>query len=78
VCVCVCVCERERERERKREREREREILPDLEGCCDLNLSVRLHPLSPDRVSLCSPGCPGAHFVNQAGLEFRAAYLCWD
>jgi hypothetical protein len=23
-----------------------------------------------DRVSLCSPGCPGTHFVDQAGLEF--------
>jgi hypothetical protein len=24
-----------------------------------------------DRVSLYSPGCPGAHFVDQAGLELR-------
>jgi hypothetical protein len=24
-----------------------------------------------DRVSLCSPGCPGAHFVDQAGLELK-------
>jgi hypothetical protein len=24
-----------------------------------------------DRVSLCSPGCPGPHFVDQAGLELR-------
>jgi hypothetical protein len=24
-----------------------------------------------DRISLYSPGCPGAHFVNQAGLELR-------
>jgi hypothetical protein len=24
-----------------------------------------------DRVSLCSPGCPGTHFVNQAGLKLR-------
>jgi hypothetical protein len=24
-----------------------------------------------DRISLCSPGCPGTHFVDQAGLEFR-------
>jgi hypothetical protein len=22
-----------------------------------------------DRVSLCSPGCPGTHFVEQAALE---------
>jgi hypothetical protein len=25
----------------------------------------------PDRVSLCRPGCPGTHFVDQAGLELR-------
>jgi hypothetical protein len=25
----------------------------------------------PDRVSLYSPGCPGTHSVDQAGLEFR-------
>jgi hypothetical protein len=24
-----------------------------------------------DRVSLCSPGCPGTHFVDQAALELR-------
>jgi hypothetical protein len=24
-----------------------------------------------DRVSLCSPGCPGTHSVDQAGLEIR-------
>jgi hypothetical protein len=24
-----------------------------------------------DRVSLYSPGCPGNHFVDQAGLELR-------
>jgi hypothetical protein len=27
--------------------------------------------LFQDRVSLCSPGCPGTHFVDQAGLELR-------
>ena len=25
----------------------------------------------PDIVSLCSPGCPGTHSVEQAGLELR-------
>jgi hypothetical protein len=25
----------------------------------------------PDRVSLCSPGCPGTHSVDQAGLKLR-------
>jgi hypothetical protein len=24
-----------------------------------------------DRVSLCSPGCPRTHYVDQAGLELR-------
>jgi hypothetical protein len=24
-----------------------------------------------DRFSLCSPGCPGTHFVDQVGLELR-------
>jgi hypothetical protein len=24
-----------------------------------------------DRVSLCSPGCPGSHFVDQAGIKLR-------
>jgi hypothetical protein len=24
-----------------------------------------------DRVSLCSPGCPGTHSVDQVGLELR-------
>jgi hypothetical protein len=24
-----------------------------------------------DRVSLCSPGCPGTHSVDQAGLQLR-------
>jgi hypothetical protein len=24
-----------------------------------------------EKVSLCSPGCPGPHFVDQAGLKLR-------
>jgi hypothetical protein len=36
-----------------------------------------------DRVSLCSPGCPGTHFVEQAGLKLRnppasASQKCWN
>ena len=27
--------------------------------------------LFQDRVSMCSPGCPGTHFVDQTGLELR-------
>jgi hypothetical protein len=34
-------------------------------------LSVCLFLFFQDRVSLCSPGCPGTHFVDQAGLELR-------
>jgi hypothetical protein len=30
-----------------------------------------ISPPPQDRVSLCSPGCPGTHFVDQAGLELR-------
>jgi hypothetical protein len=28
-------------------------------------------PPPPDRVSLCSLGCPGTRFVDQAGFELR-------
>jgi hypothetical protein len=35
-----------------------------------------------DRVSLCNPGCPGTHFVDQAGLKLRNPLplppKCWD
>jgi hypothetical protein len=35
-----------------------------------------------ERVSLCSPGCPGTHFVDQAVLELRnppaSVPECWD
>jgi hypothetical protein len=41
-----------------------------------------------DRVSLCSPGCPGTHLVDQADLELRnppasasrvlGLKACWD
>ena len=26
--------------------------------------------------SLCSPGCPGTHAVDQAGLKLRDSHLC--
>jgi hypothetical protein len=32
---------------------------------------VCLFVVFQDKVSLCSPGCPGTHFVDQAGLELR-------
>jgi hypothetical protein len=36
-----------------------------------------------DKVSLCSPGCPGTHSVDQAGFKLREIHLplplmCWD
>jgi hypothetical protein len=35
-----------------------------------------------DRVSLCSRGCPGAHSIDQAGLELKIHLLLppkyWD
>jgi hypothetical protein len=56
-------------------------------GCWDLNSGplqeqsvlvttepyLQPHPFLAfqDRVSLCSPGCPGTHSVDQAGLELR-------
>jgi hypothetical protein len=36
-----------------------------------LSLSLSLSLVFQDRVSLYSPGCPGTHFVDQAGLELR-------
>jgi hypothetical protein len=47
------------------------------EALANLLLHERLYFLSlfilvfQDRVSLCSPGCPGTHSVDQAGLELR-------
>jgi hypothetical protein len=34
-------------------------------------LFIYLSLVFRDRVSLYSPGCPGTHFVDQAGLELR-------
>ena len=39
--------------------------------CCFGFLFVCLFVCFRDRVSLCSSGCPGTHFVDQAGLELR-------
>jgi hypothetical protein len=38
---------------------------------------------SQDRISLCSLGCPGSSFIDQAGLELTEIHLplppeCWD
>jgi hypothetical protein len=34
-------------------------------------LFIYLFLVFQDRVSLCIPGCPGTHSVDQAGLELR-------
>jgi hypothetical protein len=53
-------------------------ILPFLEcpekwggGTSKTDHEGRVHLFFRDRVSLCSPGCPGTHFVDQVGLELR-------
>jgi hypothetical protein len=38
---------------------------------CYLSISFFLGGGGPDRVSLYSPGFPGTHFVDQAGLKLR-------
>jgi hypothetical protein len=38
---------------------------------CFVLLCFALLCFFQDRVSLCSPGCPGTHSVDQAGLELR-------
>ena len=40
-------------------------------GFCLFGWLVDFGFLFQDRVSLCSPGCPGTCFVDQADLEFR-------
>jgi hypothetical protein len=41
------------------------------DACYTYSLFVCLFLVFRDRVSLCSPGCPGTHFVDQAGPEIR-------
>jgi hypothetical protein len=38
---------------------------------CDISSFLGGGWVFQDRVSLYSPGCPGTHFVDQAGLELR-------
>jgi hypothetical protein len=37
----------------------------------DLFICLFVYLVFQDRVSLCSPGCPGTHSVDQASLELR-------
>jgi hypothetical protein len=39
--------------------------------CCSLHFFLSFVFVFVDRVSLYSPGCPGTHSVDQAGLELR-------
>jgi hypothetical protein len=39
--------------------------------CLHWALFIYLFLVFRDRVSLCIPGCPGTHSVDQAGLELR-------
>jgi hypothetical protein len=38
---------------------------------CILKKETQLFLVFQERVSLCSPGCPGTHSVDQAGFELR-------
>jgi hypothetical protein len=44
-------------------------LCPDCDWVCLFYLFIYLFIW--DRVSPCSPGCPGTHSVDQAGLELR-------
>jgi hypothetical protein len=46
-------------------------VLPQLAFCFVLFWFGFGFSFFRDRVSLYSPGCPGTHFVDQAGLELR-------
>jgi hypothetical protein len=42
-----------------------------FEGGCLFGGFLFVFLFFQDRVSLCSPGCPGTHSVDQTGLELR-------
>jgi hypothetical protein len=42
-----------------------------MSACCVFSFLSFFFMVFRDRVSLCSPGCPGTHYVDQAGLELR-------
>jgi hypothetical protein len=45
--------------------------VPFVENAVFLPLDGFIFLVFQDRVSLCSPGCSGTHFVDQVGLELR-------
>jgi hypothetical protein len=65
-------------KEREERREREKEDKSDkgqryrrYRELFHLFIYLFIYLVFRDRVSLYSPGCPGTHFVDQAGLELR-------
>lgn len=44
-----------------------------LEAACGETVALKFIVVVPDRVSLCGPGCPGTHPVDQASLELKRA-----
>jgi hypothetical protein len=51
-------------------------------GCC-LGIFLYIHSFVSHRVSLCYPGWPDTHYVDQASLKLREIHLslppkCWD
>jgi hypothetical protein len=72
--------EREADRDRDRDKQRQRQTKTDRQGEHNryICISFVLHPpffsfcfFSETGFLLCSPGCPGTHSVDQAGLELR-------
>jgi hypothetical protein len=59
VWVSECLCGKERDLEYA------------LHGLCNKKYEDPAFFFPQDRVSLCSPGCPGTHSVDQAGLKLR-------
>ena len=46
-------------------------IIEESQGRNGINHVLFLFVFFQDRVFLCSPGCPGTHTVDQAGLNLR-------
>jgi hypothetical protein len=70
VCVCVYVCALYSQRPEKSIMLWGSEATP-FSSSNYYHYYLLLFCFFRDRVSLCSSGCPGTHFVDQAGLELR-------
>ena len=47
---------------------------PELELICLKKKDLFVCLFFRDRISLCSPGCPGTHSVDQAGLKLQGSF----